>query len=199
MANIYGKYNSFDEVVEEVKKIEKEKRFNHSLGVVKVAEDLAKLNNYDVDKAKLGAILHDCAKNLSDERIEEFCKENNLDFSYLNDYPSILHSHLGYYYAKIEFGIDDEELLLAIKYHTTGHENMTLLEKIIYLADFLDPGRDTTNYQENFDKAKDLSYTNIDEGLKFVLQRTMFYLDLKGVNNIHPDTKKAYDYYVFNN
>lgn len=198
MVNIYGKFNTYEEIVEEVKKIEKEKRFNHSLGVVNVAAELAKINNYDVDKAKLGAILHDCAKNLSEEKINEFCNINNIDLSYLKEYPNILHSHLGYYYAKIEFGIEDEEILNAIKYHTTGHENMTLLEKIIYLSDFLDPGRDTTNYQDNFNKAKELSYTNIDEGVKFVLQRTMFYLELKGIDNIHPDTKKAYDYYVFN-
>ncbi|MCQ2910952.1 MAG: bis(5'-nucleosyl)-tetraphosphatase (symmetrical) YqeK [Clostridia bacterium] len=198
MAHIYGKYNSYEEIEAIVKTLEKEKRFNHSLGVVEVSIKLANLYGCDVEKARVSAILHDCAKNLSDEKINEFCTKYNLDFSYLDLYPNILHSHLGSLYAKYEFGIDDEDILSAIKYHTTGKADMSLLEKIIFLADFLDPGRDTSNYQETFDKANKLVYENIDEGLKFVLQRTIFHLEYKGVDNIHPDTKEAYDFYCFN-
>ncbi|MCQ2978463.1 MAG: bis(5'-nucleosyl)-tetraphosphatase (symmetrical) YqeK [Clostridia bacterium] len=192
---MYGKFNTYEELENEVKKYEKEKRFNHSLGVVKVSMELAKLNNYDVEKARVCAILHDCAKNLDDDFVNEFCKEYKLDFTYLKDYHNLLHSHLGYYFAKYHFGIEDEEILNAIKYHTSGKAEMTLLEKIIFIADFLDPGRDTSEYQETYNSVKEATYRNIDEGLVKLIDRQLNYLKVKE-KDIYIDTYKAYEFYV---
>lgn len=195
MSGIYGKYNSYEELYEEVKKLEKEKRFNHTLGVVSVAEELAKLNNYDVSKARLAALLHDCCKNLSDEDKDEFIKKYNIDLSRFGNVDQIKHGPIGAYYLKYVFEIEDEDIFNAVYYHSTGRPDMSTLEKIIYLADFLDPGRDRTGYEENYLKIKDLSYNNLDDGLFMTLERTMYYLKLKWPDNICDDSKNTYEYY----
>lgn len=182
----------YKKVDEYLKKNMSEKRYNHTLGVVKVAEELASINNVDISKVKLAAILHDIVKEWTNDEINEFCQNNSLDFSYLNDYENVLHSHLGSKVAEINFNVIDEDILSAIKYHTTGRANMNKLEKIIYLADFLDPNRDIEKYRENFEKAKLYAYENLDKGMSFVLERTLIYLKDE---KIYEDTRKAYEYY----
>lgn len=188
--------SAYEIIYEKIKKDLKismtSRRYMHTLGVVQVAEELANINNVEIDKVRLAAIAHDVAKEWSYEEIEEFCKENNLDFSYLEGFKNVLHSHLGAEVIKNWYDVKDEDILNAIKYHTTGRAAMSTLEKIIYLADFLDPGRDVEKYKENFEKAKMYSYENLDKGMSFVLERTLIYLGDKAV---YEDTKKAYEYY----
>lgn len=184
----------FEELKPKVKELLKESRWSHTLGVVDVAEDLALMNNVDPWKAKIAALLHDCAKNLSDEVQTKFLDDNNIDISYLDDYQKVVHSHVGAHYIKIVFGIDDEEVINAIKYHTTGRPNMTMLEKIVFLADFLDPGRDYEHYAKTFFTARKYAYRNIDEAMQFVLSKLIVDLNRRG-KPIYKDTFDANEYY----
>lgn len=184
----------FEELKPKVKELLEETRWNHTLGVIDVAEDLALMNNVDVWKAKIAALLHDCAKQLPQDVQEKFLKDNNIDISYLDNYKKVVHSHVGAHYIKIVFGIDDEEIINAVKYHTTGRPDMTMLEKIVFLADFLDPGRDFEHYAKTFFTARKYAYRNIDEAMQFVLSKLIVDLNRRG-NPIYQDTFDANEYY----
>lgn len=184
----------FEQLKPKVKELLKESRWSHTLGVIDVAEDLALMNDVDPWKAKIAALLHDCAKNLSDEVQNKFLEDNNIDISYLDDYHKVIHSHVGAHYIKIVFGIDDEEMINAIKYHTTGRPNMSTLEKIVFLADFLDPGRDYKHYAKTFFAARKYAYRNLDEAMQFVLSKLIVDLNRRG-NPIYKDTYDANEYY----
>lgn len=184
----------FEELKPKVKELLKESRWNHTLGVVDVAEDLALMNNVDPWKAKIAALLHDCAKNLSDEVLDKFLKDNNIDISYLDGYKKVVHSHVGAEYIKNVFKIDDEEMYNAIKYHTTGRPDMSCLEKIVFLADFLDPGRDYKEYAKTFFTARKYAYRNLDEAMQFVLSKLIVDLNRRG-KPIYKDTFDANEFY----
>ena len=116
-----------------------EERFTHTLGVVETAEKLARMYGADVEKARVAALLHDCTK---------FYKYNDFVNKYgikideeILQYPKIIHSFIGAYIAKLEYGINDEDILNAIKYHTVAKPEMTLLEEVIYIADQIEPNR----------------------------------------------------------
>ena len=118
-------------------------RYEHTKGVMYTAGCLAMANNYDVEKAMLAGLLHDCAKCVpADEKIK-LCEKNHIEISdaeYKN--PGLLHAKLGAFFARKKYGIENEEILRSIESHTTGRPNMSLLDKIIYIADYIEPGRD---------------------------------------------------------
>ena len=116
-----------------------EKRLLHTLNVGYLSAHMAELFGADKDKALLAGALHDCAKELPMEKQQELAKKYCGD---LFTEKKILHSPAGATFAKEEFGIEDKEILDAICFHTTGKGNMTLLEKIVYLADKIEPSRD---------------------------------------------------------
>mgnify|MGYP004567336233 FL=1 len=118
------------------------KRFRHTLGVAYTAANLAAVHNADEDKALLAGLLHDCAKFYETEEQITLCEKAGIPLTEterLN--PALIHGKLGAFYAETKYQVDDEEILSAIRYHTTGHPDMTVLEKIIYLADYIEPGR----------------------------------------------------------
>ena len=116
-----------------------EKRLLHTLNVGYLSAHMAELFGSDKDKALLAGALHDCAKELPMEQQQELAKKYCGD---LFTEKKLLHSPAGATFAKEEFGIEDKEILDAICYHTTGRGDMTLLEKIVYLADKIEPSRD---------------------------------------------------------
>jgi len=170
-----------DETVESIKRKLKEKltekRYIHSVNVMEVAVKLADKYNADRDKAAVAGILHDCARCMKYEDAVNLSKSYNV----LVDEETIkqielLHGPLGEAIARNEYGIDDKEILSAIRYHTTGHGNMTLLEKIIYIADYIEPAR---NF-ECVEEARKLAFEDIDRAVLFSLDNTIRYLLLKG-------------------
>ncbi len=183
---------TFEEIKEVLESELSEDRFLHTVGVVKVALHLANLYDEDLIKAGYAALLHDCAKEFTDEEVKEFCTEHKIDLSYLDEYKSIVHSHLGEYVAKYKFGIEDSDILSAIKYHTTGKADMTNIEKIVYIADFIEPNRANPNCMKQIETARDLASISIDDTLKYILEQTKEYLKGK---NIYEDTLKAIDFY----
>lgn len=162
-----------------------EKRYRHSLGVAEEAVRLAEHYGEDPQRAYLAGLVHDCAKEIGGEEAIRLLKE---DFGITPDamsvqMPRLLHGVLGACMAQSRFGIYDAEILDAIRYHTTGKANMGLLAKIIYIADYIEPGR---TYRD-VDLLREITYRDIDEAILFGIDFTIRDLVDKG-RTIHPDT-----------
>jgi len=183
----------------EVKNIKKElkdmldkSRYEHTIGVSDTAACLAMAYGIDVNKAYLAGLLHDCAKCIDDKKKIKECKENNINLSeYEIKNPSLIHSKLGVVYAKNKFNISDEEILSAICFHTTGKPNMTLLEQIIFVSDYIEPLRDKA---PDLDLIRALAFADIDVCTYKILKDTLEYLENKE-NVIDEQTKITYDFY----
>ncbi|WP_426710625.1 bis(5'-nucleosyl)-tetraphosphatase (symmetrical) YqeK [Cetobacterium sp. SF1] len=131
------------EIRENLKNKVSEKRYNHILGVEETAVKLAKRYGVKEEDARIAALLHDYAKQFSVYEMEKICIENFYEETkdYI-DQGEILHGYVGAYIAEKEFNIIDKNILDAIKYHTTGKRGLSILGKIIYIADSIEPGRD---------------------------------------------------------
>ena len=117
-------------------------RYEHTLGVEFTSAAMAMKFGADIEKAQLAGLLHDCAKCIDDEEKLDECKKYGVDISDVERRnPFLIHSKLGAVYAKEKYGVDDEEILSAITYHTTGRPDMSFIEKIVFIADYIEPGR----------------------------------------------------------
>jgi len=156
-------------------------RYQHSIGVMETAVELAKIYGADVEKARIAGLLHDNAKNLDNmyERARDL--EADLDEFELKS-PPLVHAKLGAETAKIEFGITDPEILDSIKWHTIGRKGMTLLEKIIFVADLTEPGRDFPDAEP----LRELSRKNLDQAVSECIKSTIL-VNRKRGNVIHPN------------
>ncbi len=189
----------FREVEAKVKDILTDKRFAHTLGVIDTAAELAKKYGCDIDKAKLTAMLHDCAKDYSAVAQLRKCKELGIELSEIEENNNeLVHAKLGAALIKSEYGIDDEEISEAIKWHTTGKPEMNLLEKIIFVADYIEPGR---NKAPNLEQIRKVAFEDIDDAVYYIMRDTLYYLYLNNPFAIDDMTKKAFDYYkpIFKN
>lgn len=167
-------------------------RYEHTLGVMYTAGCMAMAHSYDIDKAMLSGLLHDCAKCMTHEERLTLCEENNVEVSKSElENKALLHAKAGAILAKIEYDITDEEILNAITYHTTGKPNMSLLEKIIYIADYIEPGRDKA---PNLELVRTLAYTDLDACMAQILHDTLVYLNSRG-GHIDPTTAEAHEFY----
>jgi predicted HD superfamily hydrolase involved in NAD metabolism len=170
-----------------------EKRFNHSLGVQEEAVRLAKHWGADIDKASLAGLTHDCCKNLTVEEGRALAKQYNLTLDEITmNTKGLLHAPLGAEYAKREFGIDDNEVLDAIRSHTTGRSDMTLLEKIIYIADYIEPTRKNFTWLEPM---RALAYKNLDKAVLYGLNIAITYIIDKN-EPLNLITLEARNYYL---
>ena len=147
------------------------KRFEHSLRVAETAKKLAEIYGVDVKKAYLAGLIHDCAKYNE----EVYIKKYNIDFSI---YPvssikdPVLHSFLGAEVAKKVYNIYDRDVLKAIEYHTTGRPDMSELEKIIFIADAIEPARDF----EGIEKIRKLAFENLNKAMLKLLDSNIIFL-----------------------
>lgn len=168
------------------------KRFEHSLGVEYTAGTMAFMFGVDYDKALIAGLLHDCAKYVPNDKKISKCEKRGILISeceYKN--PELLHAKLSAVYAKEKYGVTDQEILSAIAYHTTGHPAMTTLEKIVYIADFIEPNRLVL---PEMDLIRKEAYTDLDQCLLHILHNSMHYLCKKGAA-VDPITKETYEYY----
>ena len=177
----------FNQLKEIVKSKMSSKRFTHTLGVVEMAVKLADIYKADVEKCKLAALLHDICKEMDMQYIKTICKNNFMSELSEEDLENneILHGFAGAYYVKNELGIDDKEILSAIKYHTVGAKNMTLVEKIVYIADAIEYGR---NYPSVV-KIREETFKNLDIGILMEIEHKEKYLESIGKKS-HPNTEK---------
>lgn len=173
------------------KKLDKE-RYEHTLGVMYTASALAMCHNANIEQALLAGLLHDCAKCIPNDKKIKLCRKYHLEISDVElKNPSLLHAKLGAFMAKTKYHVKDNEVLCAIKNHTTGRPAMTLLEKIIYIADYIEPGR---NELPNMAEVRKLAFHNIDECLYRMLKDSLEYLKSKNLP-IDKMTEKTYHYY----
>lgn len=159
-------------------------RFRHSRDVSRTAVRLAECWDVDVEKARLAGILHDCTRNLKGEELLACARNNGMQLSDIEILqPALIHAPLGAILAERRFGVTDPEILQAIRRHTTGAARMSQLDKIIYLADSIEPGRNYPGVQQSRELAeKDLDAAvliTFDHSIRFVLE---------GGGLLHPDT-----------
>lgn len=133
---------NWNDIEADLEKMLTPKRFRHTLNVVEAAEKLARNFGCDPDQARLAALLHDCAKNLTDEQQLDWAKQHQIKIDRVsqND-PQLLHGPVGAVLARDRYGIKDAAIQKAIDCHTTGCKNMSSLDKIIYLADYIEKDR----------------------------------------------------------
>lgn len=178
----------YKEIENDVKSVLSEYRFTHSLGVAKKAIELAKIYGVQEEIAKKVGIAHDIAKEMTDEEMIEYAKANNIRIDEIETVkPSLLHGKIGADIAAKKFGFT-QDMINAIKWHTTGRKNMSMLEKIIYVADKTEENRKGTRF--NLEKSRELSKKNIDETLIFLMNEFITY-NIKNEWLIHPETIKA--------
>ncbi len=184
------------ERLELCKALEKElkySRFIHTMGVAFTATALAERYGADAKKAELAGMLHDCAKYYSTEKMVSLCEKAGLPISPMERTSgALLHSKAGSVLAHTKYDVDDLEVLDAIRYHTTGRPGMTLLEKIIFISDYIEPGRMEA---PNLSEVRKLAYEDIDQALLKILKDTLSYLHSTD-KEIDPMTQETYDYYV---
>ncbi len=146
-----------------------ESRYIHTLGVMETAIHLAEKYGEDVKKAEIAAIFHDYAKYCDEDEMRQIIVEQQLPQELLTFYPSLWHGPVGAYLVKTEVGITDEDILNAISYHTTGRTGMSLLEKIIYVADYIEPNRSFSGVK----KVRKLAEENLDKALFKAISNTI--------------------------
>ncbi|MBS5523105.1 MAG: bis(5'-nucleosyl)-tetraphosphatase (symmetrical) YqeK [Clostridiales bacterium] len=183
---------SFMELQDILREKQSGKRFIHTLGVQYTSACLAMCYGADVNKAQMAGLLHDCAKHMKPEKLLEISKKQGLKISKAQERnPFLLHGRVGAYLARTKYGIKDEEILGAIEWHTTGRPEMTLLEKIIFTADYIEPGR---NQAPNLEILRQLSFTDLNQAVCMILEQTLDYLK-STPQDIDETTEITYSYY----
>ena len=174
-------------------------RYHHTVGVAYTAMSMAMKYNPQPDnnefmiKAEIAGLLHDCAKCMDNDKKIRICNKNQISYSKIEaENPYLLHGKVGAYIARKEFDILDEDILNAIIWHTTGRPDMSLLEKIIFVADYIEPSRRPIT---ELNLIRQLAFTDIDQAVIKILENTLKYLNEKG-NPIDDMTQKTYDSYI---
>ncbi|WP_062355670.1 bis(5'-nucleosyl)-tetraphosphatase (symmetrical) YqeK [Bacillus kwashiorkori] len=177
-----------NQAIDIIKSVLPEKRFLHTLGVVKAAKQLANKYGGDINKVELSAIFHDYAKYRPVEEMRQIIIEQQLPKQLLNFHTELWHAPVGAYLVEREIGITDVEILNGIRYHTTGRPNMTLVEKIIYLADYIEPNRQFPGV----DEVRQLAEKNINQAVLQATKNTIQFL-LEKNSLVYPDTIDTYN------
>ncbi len=181
---------SEEQIDEYLKKNIHESRYIHIIGVVETSENLAEIYGADIHKARLSAYIHDAAKYIPKDKIISIITDNGYEITEEDrDMPHLLHGLAGAIIGRNVMGIDDEEVFNAARYHTTGRENMSLLEKIIFIADFIEPSRDYPGVEY----LRELTLKDLDKALIQAFDNTVKYVIEKGLM-IHTDTIKSRNY-----
>ena len=168
------------------------KRFEHTLGVAYTAANLAFCHSCDEKSALIAGLLHDCAKCLYHHKRLSVCKKNNIPITKVEmQNPVLLHAKVGAFYAKAKYGVEDVDILSAITYHTTGRPNMSLLEKIIYVADYIEPHRKKL---PRLDEIRKIAFIDLDRAIYMILENSLSYLE-SGNEKIDSKTEETYRFY----
>ncbi|MCM1304255.1 MAG: bis(5'-nucleosyl)-tetraphosphatase (symmetrical) YqeK [Lachnospiraceae bacterium] len=175
-----------------MEKIQDAKRFEHTLGVEFTSAALAMRYGADVRSAQTAGLLHDCAKCLTDKERVSICKKHDIPMTELEKAnPFLLHAKVGAYLARKRYGIKDQDILNAIRNHTTGRPGMSLLEKIVFIADYMEPGR---NHAPDLDEIRKMAFMDLDRTLLKILSDTLEYLGNRN-GDMDPMTRKTWEYY----
>ncbi|MBQ3181562.1 MAG: bis(5'-nucleosyl)-tetraphosphatase (symmetrical) YqeK [Clostridia bacterium] len=180
-----------EQMKEKLKTMLSDHRYVHSLGVIETAMKMAEIFGVDKEKAEIASLLHDCAKQISHDEQLMLCKKYNIPTDDIKEkQKGLLHAELGAYIAEHEFGVNDKEILDAIRYHTLGRVKMTDLEKILYLSDIIEPNR------KEFDglcELRRLCFLDLDRALLYGFRLSISHINRTGCL-IHPQTIEAEKY-----
>lgn len=192
--SLYVYSDEIENIKHRIKKRIDHQRYIHTLGVAYTAASLAMCHGYSMEKAYLAGLLHDCAKCIPDDKKIEKCKKHNIvitDTEYKA--PYLLHSKLGAYYAASKYGVNDKEILDAVTYHTTGRADMTVPELILFIADYIEPGR---NKAARLDVIRKTAFEDLELCAYMILEDTVNYLSGKNSRDtIDATTISAYNFY----
>lgn len=170
-----------------------ESRYEHTIGVMDTAACLAMRYGADLTQALVAGLLHDCAKCIPNDKKLKLCRKNGIEVTPFEEKaPFLLHAKLGAWMAEHEYHVSDPAILSAITCHTTGKPDMSLLDKIVFIADYIEPGR---NKAPGLPEIRRLSFTDIDQALIRILSDTLDYLASSN-DPIDPATQNVLDYYL---
>ena len=168
-------------------------RFLHSLGVMETAMVMAKRFGENVEKARIAGLLHDCAKDIDKGKMVQMCEELGVYLDPMKrEQRSLIHADLGAKLLETEFGIDDPHIIGAVKHHTLGREKMTNLEKILYLADLIEPNRKPF---EGIDELRQLSEKNLDCAMLCAVEQSIDHIQHKH-KPLHSQTLATQQYFL---
>lgn len=169
-----------------------EERLEHTKGVRYTCACLAMAYGYDLEKAQVAGLLHDCAKCIPNKKKLKMCEQHNVSISSFEEkHPFLLHAKLGALIAERKYDIHDQDILNSITYHTTGRPAMSLLEKIVYIADYIEPLRYKA---ECLPEIRKIAFEDLDECMYRILKGTLDYLD-ESSDEIDYTTVEAFRYY----
>lgn len=172
----------------------KPKRYLHTLGVAYLSASLAMCHGISHGDALVAGLLHDCAKNYPEEEMLKECLKLNITITeHEKRIPELIHAAYGAYLAKEEYGIVQEDILLAIRNHTLGRPDMGKLEQIVYLADYFEPGR-TQPTTPALDVIRKIAFQNLDKATFLVSENSIRYFETTG-KDADPMTYQVYEYY----
>jgi len=178
--------------VDEMRAIVKEKlpagRFEHTVRVAETAVQLAKQYGESIEKAEVAGLLHDYAKCDSKDQLKRQMEQYDLPMILLDYHKELWHGPVGAMIAKEKFDISDDDAINAIYYHTTGREKMSKLELILFVADYIEPGRKYPGVEE----VRDVARVDLEKAAQIVLKNTIIHLANRGAT-IFPDTILAYN------
>lgn len=175
-----------------LKKYMDEGRYIHTKGVRYTCASLAMLYGEDLQLAQVAGLLHDCAKCIPNDKKIKMCMKHEIEISeFESANPFLLHAKLGVYVANKKYHITDEAILSAIRYHTTGRPNMTLLEKIVFVADYIEPNRYKA---KNLTEIRKIAFIDLDEAVYMILRDTLNYLK-SNPKTIDTTTSDAFEFY----
>ncbi|MFW5998971.1 MAG: bis(5'-nucleosyl)-tetraphosphatase (symmetrical) YqeK [Halanaerobiaceae bacterium] len=180
------KNNIITKIKGKLKKKVGKTRYNHTLGVVEVAVNLAKVKAISREKALIAALLHDYTKNLTIPKIKKLCRAScwyidPLEYSI----PGILHAPASAYVARKKFGINDFDILEAIRFHTIGKPKIDILAQIIFAADVIEPNRNFSG----IDKLRNTVNSNLHNGIILICEENIKY-NIESNRIIHPNSLK---------
>lgn len=185
-------YSTEHEIRKKMKKKLTKERYVHTMGVANTCTALAMSIGADLDTAYLAGLLHDCAKCIPDDEKISKCEKHGIPITEIErNSPYLLHAKLGAYIAQTKFGVENEEILSAICCHTTGKPEMTDLEMILFVADYIEPGR---NKAEHLTEIRKMAFCDLRHAVYMILKDTLDYLKRKG-NPIDDMTEKTFEYY----
>lgn len=189
-------FKKYEDIFERLRLKMNKYRYEHSMGVMYTAAALAMRYELDIEKVMLAGLLHDCTKHFSFDENVALCEANSVVLSEFDKKnPKILHAITAPIIARSIFNINDTEILNAIRWHSTGKEDMTEMEKLIYVADFIEGGRYFKNDADVLNNARKMAFTtDLNITTAYILDRIIYRFKANN-DDIHEASIKALEYY----
>ena len=185
----------FEAIKRDIKALLKPSRYDHVISVAKTAVRLALSVGYETDRPYLAGLLHDCAKYMNDEDMLRTARENGIELNPIEERAvQLVHAKVGAFFAVSKYGIRDDDIIRAVRYHTTGRPDMSMLEKILYIADTIEPLR-TWGDDRPLNYIRSIATSDIDLAVYEVLKRTYEHIIKVYKDNVSDETTRTYSFY----